>query len=286
MLSDCFKQGVRYTAHAIFLLILLASSGLTWATQAPAVALSWDPSADPSVAGYNVYYGTSSRGYTNLVAAGSSTSALVSNLASGVTYYFAATTYTAAGLESDYSAEASYAVPPPSIPPTLDALTNVTILQDAGEQIVTLTGITGGASNVNQTISLSAFSSNPALIPNPLVTYSSPDDHGTIAFSPAPGSFGSSLITVMVDNGGSISNTVIRSFMVVVNPVDNPPTIDLMSDVAVNENSGPQTRQSHWNFLWFNQCGFKSQGSWLFPAIPTSSKTQPSRIRARPAPLL
>ena len=88
------------------------------ATQGPAVTLAWDQSTDPTVTGYNVYYGTTSRSYTNVLAAGATTSATVSNLATGVTYYFAATTYTLAGLESDYSAEASYAVPQPNNPPT------------------------------------------------------------------------------------------------------------------------------------------------------------------------
>jgi hypothetical protein len=238
MLSDCFKKGVRRKAHAIFL-ALLALPQLANANPAPAVALSWDPSTDPSVTGYNIYYGPSSRGYTNILTTGASTSTTVSNLAAGVTYFFAATTYTVDGLESDYSAEASYAVPAPIITPSLDVLTNVTILQDAGPQIVNLTGITAGSSNISPSISVSAFSSNPGLIANPVVTYSSPDTHGTLTFSSSQGSFGSALITVMVDNGLTVSNTIIRSFMVVVNPVDNPPTIDLISDVTVNENSGP-----------------------------------------------
>ena len=95
--------------------------------------------------GYNVYYGSASRAYTNVVPAGSSTSAIVSNLASGVTYFFAATTYTAAGLESDYSSEASYAVPSGNVPPTLDAIADLMINEDAPEQVVQLTGIGSGS---------------------------------------------------------------------------------------------------------------------------------------------
>jgi len=44
---------------------------------------------------------------THLVAR---TSVTVSNLIAGATYYFAATTFDVTGLESDYSAEASYGV--------------------------------------------------------------------------------------------------------------------------------------------------------------------------------
>jgi hypothetical protein len=241
MYRNCLKQGVGSAAQFICLLGFLATSASLMATPGPAVALAWDPSTDPTVMGYNVYYGTASRAYTNVVAAGSSTSAVVSNLAIGMTYYFAATTYTVAGLESDYSAEASYMVPVPNVPPTLDALTNLTISQDARMQVVSLTGITSGSTNEIQTLTVSAFSSNPGLIPNPVVDYSSPDTNGTLTFSPALGSFGSAIITVMVDDGAVVSNTVIRSFTVTVNPIDNPPTIDLLSDLVINENSGAQT---------------------------------------------
>lgn len=75
------------------------------------VTLAWDPSTDPTVVGYNVYTGSQSRTYTNSTDAAADTSITISNLVPGVTYYFAATAYTAAGLESDFSAEASYTVP-------------------------------------------------------------------------------------------------------------------------------------------------------------------------------
>ena len=242
MLTDRSIQGVRYAAHVIFLIGALLSSSPLQATTAspPAVALAWNASTDPTVTGYNVYYGTASRNYTNVLSAGSATNAVVSNLVSGVTYYFAATTYTVDGMESVYSAEASYAVPVPNNPPTLDALTNLTINQDSGEQVVALTGITSGGPNENQTLTVSAFSSNPGLIPNPTVDYTSPDTNGTVTFSPEPGSFGSAIITVMVDDGATVSNTVIRSFAVTVNPIVSPPTIDLLGDVVIPENSGSQ----------------------------------------------
>jgi len=69
------------------------------------VTLAWDPSADPMVAGYNLYSGVASRTYTNLVDTKAATSTVLSNLTPGVTYFFAATTYTLAGLESDYSSD-------------------------------------------------------------------------------------------------------------------------------------------------------------------------------------
>lgn len=69
--------------------------------------LAWQPSSDPTVAGYKLYYGVASRTYTGVVNVGPSTTATVSNLVSGTTYYFAATAYNASGIESPFSNEAS-----------------------------------------------------------------------------------------------------------------------------------------------------------------------------------
>ena len=79
------------------------------ASNAPpqSATLAWDPSAPSTdVAGYFIYYGVSTRSYTNLVDVGLATNGVVSNLVAGTTYYFATTAYTSSGLESDYSNEA------------------------------------------------------------------------------------------------------------------------------------------------------------------------------------
>ncbi|HEY5913415.1 MAG TPA: fibronectin type III domain-containing protein [Verrucomicrobiae bacterium] len=97
--------------------ILALAAGVGSLAAAPRVTLAWDPSPSPMVAGYRVYYGPSSRAYDRVVDAGNLTSATVSNLVPELTYYFAATAYDVAGLESDYSTEISYTVP--SRPPQL-----------------------------------------------------------------------------------------------------------------------------------------------------------------------
>jgi hypothetical protein len=75
------------------------------------VTLAWNPSATADVAGYKIYYGTSCRSYCSVVAVGNTTNAVISGLAPGTTYYFAATTLDSAGNESGFSNEASYAMP-------------------------------------------------------------------------------------------------------------------------------------------------------------------------------
>ena len=78
------------------------------AMASPSVTLSWNQVADPNVTGYHVYYGTTSHSYTSMVDAGNTNSVVISGLKTGQTYYFAATTYDAAGDESAYSAETTY----------------------------------------------------------------------------------------------------------------------------------------------------------------------------------
>jgi len=77
---------------------------------APTVTLKWDPNPGSNIAGYRLYYGTSSRAYTQKLDIGNSTTTLVSNLAEGRTYFFAVTAYNAAA-ESSPSNEVSYTVP-------------------------------------------------------------------------------------------------------------------------------------------------------------------------------
>ena len=84
------------------------------------VTLTWNPSTAPNVAGYKIYYGVASQSYFTNVAVGNTTTATISGLVPGTTYYFAATTVDSAGDESAFSNEASYAVP--QIVPTLTTL--------------------------------------------------------------------------------------------------------------------------------------------------------------------
>ena len=104
------------------------------------VTLAWSPIADPLVAGFNIYYGGASGVYTNEINAGTNTSLTISNLTAGATYYFASTTYSAAGAESALSTAVSYTVP---LPPAVQLA-----VTPAQQFVLTVTGLNGHAYDI------------------------------------------------------------------------------------------------------------------------------------------
>src|SRR5262249_22268512 len=130
--------------------------------------------------------------------------------------------------------------------PTLDPISDATILEDAGPQTVPLSGITAGPTNENgQTLSVTATSSNPSVIPNPTVLYTSPNTAGSLGYQSLPNANGSAIITVQVEDNGGTANggvdTFQRQFTVTVTPVNDPPTFDLGPDQTVVNTAGAQT---------------------------------------------
>src|SRR5712691_6950538 len=79
-------------------------------SSAAQVTLAWDANTDPDLAGYKLYYGTSSRSYQSSVDVGNVTSYTLSGLLEGQTYYFAATAYNLSLNESGFSNEVSKAI--------------------------------------------------------------------------------------------------------------------------------------------------------------------------------
>lgn len=123
-------------------------------------------------------------------------------------------------------------------PPTLSSIANVTVQEDAAAQSVPLGGITSGNPNENQTLRITAVSSHPELIPHPVVKYSSPSVAGTLVFTPVPDAFGTATITVTVDDGHEMANTISRTFTVTVAPVNDAPTLGQLAALVLNENEG------------------------------------------------
>ncbi|MEQ9008214.1 MAG: Ig-like domain-containing protein, partial [Ekhidna sp.] len=115
--------------------------------------------------------------------------------------------------------------------PTLADITDPTAIdEDAGEQTVNLSGISAGGGET-QALSVTATSSNTALIPDPTVTYTSAEATGSLAYTPVANQSGTAVITVTVNDGQAANNTVSKTFTVTVNAVNDQPTID---DITVD----------------------------------------------------
>jgi hypothetical protein len=111
---DILRRYSKITGLTKFLAGLVICKAFIASVQAQAkVTLAWNPSTSPIVTGFNIYYGEASGIYTNKTSVGTVTSLTIPNLVIGATYYFAATTFSAAGTESALSSEVSYTVPMP-----------------------------------------------------------------------------------------------------------------------------------------------------------------------------
>jgi hypothetical protein len=112
---------------------------------------------------------------------------------------------------SSASGTASILVTAVNDAPTLDAIADPpAILQDAGLQVVALTGI-GAGGGETQTLSLVAVSSVPGLIPNPTVVYTSPASIGSLQYTPVTGQLGTATITVTLSDDGGAANGGVAS---------------------------------------------------------------------------
>jgi hypothetical protein len=134
-------------------------------------------------------------------------------------------------------------------PPTLDPIANPSpIGEDAPEQAFHDWGITAGGGE-SQQISVTATSSNTAIIPHPRVEYTYPNSYAWFFYTPVPNAYGTAVITVTVRDSGLdliLGNgddaTAQRQVTVTVNPGIDPPTLNPIGNPpAINEDAGTQT---------------------------------------------
>ena len=248
MLPPAANLKIRRFATTFILAGALGFLGLLSATAAQSVALNWQPSTSPKVAGYRIYYRPVSQTYPNTITVGRVTNAIVSGLVEGTTYYFGVKAFNAAGVESGLSNETSYKVPATvaNIRPTLNPIASVSINQNAAATTINLTGIASGAANPGQALLTTVSSSNPALIANPILIYVNPGSNGTLTFRPAANKTGTATLTVTLNNGGRSNNILSRSFTVTVRVTANAKAKAAVPIPAATLK--PATRASNGNF--------------------------------------
>lgn len=130
--------------------------------------------------------------------------------------------------------------------PTIDPLSDIPLNEDAPQQTVNLTGITAGIEVQN--IMVTATSTQPSIIPTPTITYTSPNQTGTLRFTPAANQFGNATINVIVRDAGqdglfSTADDAVTatSFQVTIGAINDPPTFNTLGDQGVVFNAGPQS---------------------------------------------
>ena len=111
--APSLRPAVSKSTKRQFLLLVFAGSVLCLfrtASLGQSVTLGWNPVSTAGIAGYRVYYGTSSGNLSSHVSTNSDV-VTISGLQQGRTYYFAVTAYNSFGFEGPRSGEISYTVP-------------------------------------------------------------------------------------------------------------------------------------------------------------------------------
>ena len=135
-------------------------------------------------------------------------------------------------------------VTPVNDAPRFDLIDNRVVLEDSGQTIVAVTGISPGPANeANQTVSLTAVSSDASIVPNP--TTVGAGANRTLNFIPVADANGEVTITVTAQDDGGTENggvgTFQRSFSLTVTPANDAPRFDLIDNQGVREDSGTMT---------------------------------------------
>jgi len=124
--------------------------------------------------------------------------------------------------------------------PALDVLPNLTVAKNSGNRSVPFGGISAGAGE-SQTLVVTVTSSNPGLIPQPTVSYTSPSANGSLTLAPVKDASGSAVITVRVDDGGTENNITSRSFTVTVPSETTAPSLVLTQPTVGGSYTAPGT---------------------------------------------
>lgn len=113
---------------------------------------------------------------------------------------------------------------PTNTPPSFDPISNQAVNENSSSQEVIITNISPSTSPVEesgQTVAMTASSSDPSIIPNPV--FSGSGATRMLTYTPEANENGTVTITVTADDGQEANNTFSRTFSITVNP-DIAPT--------------------------------------------------------------
>jgi hypothetical protein len=121
--------------------------------------------------------------------------------------------------------------------PTFDMIGNQNVAQNAAQQTIIITGVTGGPANESQTVNFTATSNAMAIVPDPMITGSGATR--TLTYTPVAAASGTVTITVTaMDTDGMLNGGVDmlqRTFdIAVIVPAGNATVATVVPDKASN----------------------------------------------------
>ncbi|MBI5757713.1 MAG: tandem-95 repeat protein, partial [Planctomycetales bacterium] len=127
-------------------------------------------------------------------------------------------------------------------PPTIGSILNQVTDEDTATAVISLT--VGDVETSAGVLTVTATSSNQALIPNANILLGGSGENRTVIVNPLPNQFGAATITIMVrdtgldDIAGNLGDaTISRMFDVIVNAVNDPPTINDIDNQTIIEDT-------------------------------------------------
>lgn len=125
--------------------------------------------------------------------------------------------------------------------PLFDPIVDIDLQEEAGAQTLTITGLSAGtaAEDQSQSVSVTADTDNPGLLTN--LSLSGTGAQRSLSFAIPADANGQAQVTITAqDDGGTQSggvDTFSQSFQVRVAPVNDPPTLDAVSDQTASLNT-------------------------------------------------
>ena len=124
-------------------------------------------------------------------------------------------------------------------PPVMTAVSSLSVCQDVSSQTISLTGINDGSAGETQSVSIYAVSSNTALIQSVTTNYTAPNAVGSLIYTPTSGQYGSSTISVYLNDGGPNNSSSIYTFTITVLPRPSAaPTPVTSSSIICQQKNG------------------------------------------------
>ncbi|MBU0967408.1 MAG: PKD domain-containing protein [Proteobacteria bacterium] len=185
---------------------------------------TWTANTETNLAGYKIHYGKTSRNYESvLLVPKTETTATITDLTPGITYYFAATAYDTDNFESDYSTEVFWTAQISNTPPVATNGSLETTLGNSASGTLNATDADGDS----LTYSIASNGSMGSAIITNVAT-------GEFIYMPNTDAIGADSFTFTASDGNSQSNLATVEVMIAEKPANIPPVAVIQYQLPVD----------------------------------------------------